>query len=267
MSRYRLWLFCLVGAAVGLAPCARADVSMIPTEPGNRWEFEVVKLLRARVAFQGRTMATLKDPASGSAVYEVVSVDSSASPPVYDYRETVDLLSTNGNAETHTVRINIVSEGSDIKILSTMRESPGDKDVDRQSYDPPLLYYNAAAAAAGQSWDVGEMRDGDTSAPTTARGAGRETVTVPAGTFEDCLKVVYSSDTASGVIQMWDKTFTVTSGRSRGVYWIAEGVGVVKELEIATSVAQAEGPGGRPISVEAASCTVSELKPGYVVKK
>lgn len=266
MSRHILRLACLIGAFLGVAQCSLADVRMIPTEPGNRWEFDVVKLLRARITYQGRTMATLKDPASGSAVYEVAAVDANANPPVYDYRETVDLLSTNGNSDTHRIRINIVSDGGNVKILSTLRESSDGEDPDRQSYDPPLLYYSIGAAA-GQSWDVGEMRDGETRAPTTARGAGRETVTVPAGTFKDCLKVVYTSDNSTGTIQMWDKTFNITSGRSRGIYWIAEGVGVVKELEIATSVAQADGPDGKPVTVEAASCTVSELKPGYVVKK
>lgn len=266
MSGSRFLFLLLALSFIALAQCASADLTMVPTEPGNRWEFEVVKLLRARITYEGKTVATLKDPASGSAVYEVVSADSKQTPPVYDYRESVDLMSTNGHNDTRTTRLNIVNEDGDVKILSTVRESSGEKNPDKQSYDPPLFYYSKGAAN-GQSWDVGEMRDGETRSATTARGAGRETVTVPAGTFKDCLKVIYTSDSAAGTIQMWDKTFTITSARSRGIYWIAEGVGVVKELEIATSVASADGPDSKPVIIEAASCTVSELKPGYVVKK
>ncbi|MGB9619688.1 MAG: hypothetical protein ACPL7K_04705, partial [Armatimonadota bacterium] len=135
-----------------------------------------------------------------------------------------------------------------------------------QTYDPPLLYYTGDADR-GVSWEVGVMREREITNPVTARGAGRETVTVPAGTFKDCLKVVYWGDRISGTMEMWDKTFTLTGGRSRGIYWIADGVGVVKELEVATTIAETEGPGGKKVTVEAASCTVSELRPGYVVKK
>jgi len=242
-------------------------LSPIPCAVGNKWEYDTFKLVRGSVIMDGRTVSAFRDTASGSSVYEVVAADEKSAPIVYDYKETTRTWSTKGGEpDTDTNELKITSQGGILRILSTYSDSSNEKTPDRQTYDPPLLYYTEEAARGG-SWEVGVMRERDISSPMTARGAGRETVTVPAGTFKDCLKVVYSGDKIAGTMQMGDKTFTLTGGRSRGVYWIAEGVGVVKELEIATTVAETEGPNGKKVVVEAASCTVSELRPGFVVKK
>ncbi|MCX8052481.1 MAG: hypothetical protein N3B12_01620 [Armatimonadetes bacterium] len=243
-----------------------AEMSPIPCAVGNRWEYDTVKLVRGSIIMDGKTMSAFRDTSSGSSVYEIVGVDEKASPVVYDYKETTRTWSTKGgepNSDSSELRI--TSENGAIRILSTYTDSSDERTPDKQVYDPPLLYY-VAEAVAGKSWEVGLMREREVTNPVTARGAGRENVTVPAGTFKDCLKVVYSGDNITGKMEMWGKPFTVTGGRSRGVYWIAEGVGVVKELEVATTVAESEGPGGKKVLVEAASCTVSELRPGYVVK-
>ncbi len=265
LIKRRLSGLLIEGIAVLMTVPAFAAPEIVPTTVGNKWQYSVVKLLRAKIAYQDRTVATLNDPSSGTSVYEVVSVDDGVDPPIYDYRETTDLQSVSGNTNTDKVHLSITNKDGVLSILSTLRAGQrGDKD-EKQVYEPPLMYFTTDAAS-GKSWEVGEMRDGDVKAPTTARGAGRETVTVPAGTFKDCLKVIYSSENGSGTIQLWDKEFKITSGRSRGIYWIAEGVGVVKELEVSTSTAESPGPDGKPVTVEATSCLVSELMPGYVVK-
>jgi len=251
-------------AALAL-PASAMDI--IPCAVGNKWEYETVKLLRASVTHNGNVLSAIREASSGKSVYEVVSVDSAANSPVYEYRESVALWpARGGKADTDITLLKIKYDDEGLKIISTYREGSEDSESELQNYDPPLLYYSRSAEA-GKTWDVGVMRDGDAKNPMSARGAGRETVTVPAGTFKDCLKVVYIGDEISGTMEMWGRTFTITSGRSRGIYWIADGVGVVKELEVSTSVAETHGPDGKPVVIEAASCTVSELKPGYVVKK
>lgn len=253
-------------AALALPSFAAPEI--LPCAVGNKWEYENVKLLRASVQFQGKAIATMRDASSGTSVYEVASMEPGSSPAAYGYIETTQMRSTKGGeSDNDRTELRVTFDESGLRILSTNRESSRDKESEKQTYDPPLLYYVSSAAAAGKSWDVGAMRDGDTRSFISARGAGRETVTVPAGTFKDCLKVIYSSDDVSGTMDMWDKTFAITSGRSRGIYWVAEGVGVVKELEVSTSTAETTGPDGKPVTVEAAVCTVSELKPGYVVNK
>lgn len=249
-------------AAVAIPACATIDI--IPCAAGNRWEYDCVKVLRATITLEGRPMATLYDPSLGTAVYEVVGADTSK-PAVFDYRETSNMKSLNGNSEESKTQMNITNDGGILKVLSTSHESPGDKSPEKQTYDPALIYFTKDAAA-GKSWAVGVMRDEDIKTPISARGAGKETVTVPAGTFKDCVKVIYSSDDVSGTMQMWGQTFTLTSAHTRGIYWLADGVGVVKEMEVNTSTAQGEGPEGKPVIVEYADCVISELKPGFVVK-
>jgi len=251
--------------AVLALPASAMDI--IPCAVGNKWEYETIRFLRASVTHNEKVLSVIRETSAGKSIYEVISVDSANDPPVYDYRESTMLWPTRGGkVDTDTTLLKIKCDNEGLKIISTYREGSEDSKSELQNYDPPLLYYSRSAEA-GNTWDVGIMRDGDAKNPMSARGAGRETVTVPAGTFKDCLKVVYIGDEISGTMEMWGKTFTITSGRSRGIYWIADGVGVVKELEVSTSVAETPGPDGKPVVVKAATCTVSELKPGYVVKK
>lgn len=254
--------------AVSFAASAFAATDIIPCAVGNKWQYDCYKLLRGAVRYQGKTMTSMDDSSFGSSVYEVLSVDSKAAPPVYEYRETTDTSSSTGGSDSRDqIDIKLVNSDTGQQMLSTYRTASGQDKPDKQDYDPRLLYYSRDAAP-GKEWTVGTMRDEDTKVPMTAKAVGKETITVPAGTFKDCLKVIYSADTMSGNVDLWGKQFTVTSGRSRGVYWVAEGVGVVKELEIATSTAETPGPDGKsPLTIESASCSVRELRPGFVVKK
>ncbi len=257
----KLGLIVIALCAVQL-PVAAADI--LPTAVGNRWEYACVKLIRATIAHSGRTVASMRDASSGRAVYEIVSVDDSTGRPVYDYHETSKMTSVGGATDTDKDKLKITRDDKGLRVLEIHQKSSNDDEPDHQVYDPPLLYY-ANGGGAGKSWELGTVREGDTSSVVTARTVGTETVTVPAGTFKDCLKVMYSSDEVSGTIDMWEKTFDLTAGRSRGIYWIADGVGVVKELEVSTSTAETKDPDGKSVTIEAASCVVSELKPGYVV--
>lgn len=240
---------------------------MLPAAVGNKWEYETVKLTRATLSIEGRPLMMMRDASSGSSIYEFVSVDDKQNPPLFGYVETTDLQSAAGpNRETEKNEIRLTSDDNAVRIVATASTSGVSSEPERQTYDPPLLYFDKKASV-GRQWSVGEMRDGDIKSLTTGRIVGREAVTVPAGTFPDCLKVVYSSDEFTGTVEIMKKTFKMTAGRSRGIYWISEGVGVVKELEVSVSTAEAPGPAGKPIRMQAAVCSVSELKPGYVVKK
>ena len=256
--------------ALVTAWCATSALAtdIIPCAVGNKWQYDCYKLLRGAVRYQGRTMTSLNDASFGSSVYEVLSVDDKSAQPVYEYRETTTTSSSTGGSESRDqVDLKVVNGDSGQQLLSSYRTSTGSDKPDKQDYDPPLLYFSRDPAP-GLQWTVGIMRDEETKTPMTAKAVGKETVTVPAGTFKDCLKVVYSSDSMSGTVDLWDKQFTVTSGRSRGVYWVAQGVGVVKELAIAVSTAETPGPDGKsPLTIESSSCSVSELRPGFIVKK
>lgn len=250
-----------------LAIPALAAPEMIPLAAGNKWEFGSVKLLRATIRLEDRALVNMRNPSSGKSTYEVVSVEDSGGKPVWKYTESTEMASNSSSAEdTDNTELKLSSDDGWLKILSSVSEQSGSKGPDTQTYEPPLTYY-PTDAAVGKAWEVGTMRDETTSTLVSAKIVGKETVTVPAGTFKDCLKVVYSSDEITGTIDLWEKSFTLTSGKTRGIYWVADGVGVVKELEVSTSTAEGDGPAGKKVILEAATCVVSELRPGYVVKR
>lgn len=243
-----------------------AATEILPCAVGNRWEYESIKLLRATMSIDKQPVASMRDTSSGTAVYEITAKDEKSALPVYTYIEYGEMKSTKGGEPEKTKTELIISSDKDaMQIISTLSDNYSDEAPEKQVYDPPLLYYKKDAAN-GKAWNVGTMRDANTKTFTSAKVTGRETVTVPAGTFKDCLRVVYTSNDLSGTMDIWGKEFNITSGQSRGVYWVAEGIGVVKELEVSTSVAETPGPAGKTVVMEAAICTESELKPGYTVK-
>lgn len=254
-------------ALVALALPAMAASDIVPAAAGNKWTYDCYKSLIGAIMYQGRVMTSLNDISFGSSVYEVISLDEKANPPTFEYRESINTTSSTGGMGSQSIiDIKFANTQRGQEIVSTRRSSPTSDDSELQEYDPALLYY-LRDIAPGKQWAVGTMKDTDTEVPMNAKAVGKETVTVPAGTFKDCLKLVYFSDIITGSTEIWGKVFKMTSGRTRGVYWIADGVGIVKELEIAESMAETVGPDGKtPIRIESASCDVRELKPGFVVK-
>ena len=262
-SLYKL-VFAAILAALALPVSASLDI--IPCAVGNKWEYGCANVLRATISFQGNAIANLNKASSGSSVYEIATVDSKGSQPVYEYVESSSMQEVNGELDTSKTTLRITSDDTGLRILSEYKENSQEDEPEKQSYDPPLFYFSKGAAT-GKTWDVGTMISGEVKTPMAAYCGEKETVTVPAGTFKDCLKVVYTNDEIIGTIDIMKKTFTFTSGRSRGIYWVADGIGVVKELEVSTATAETPGPGGKMFTMEMATCTVSELKPGYTIKK
>lgn len=256
----------LIIATLALALPAFAATDIIPCVVGNKWTYDCYKMFTGDVTFKGKSMNKMSDASFGTATYEVLAMDKSF-PPMYEYREITKTSSSTGGSDSNDqVDLRLANDAAGQHIVSSYTTSTGSDKADRQDYEPQLLYY-ASDPAVGREWTVGIMREEDTRVPVTGKVVGKETVTVPAGTFKDCLRVVYSSDAITGTVDVWQKKFNITSGKTRGIYWVAEGVGVVKELEVATSSAEAAGPDGTPVTIESSSCTVSELKPGFIVKK
>jgi len=256
----------IVFALTLVSAAAMASYDIIPCVVGNKWTYDCYKVYTGDVRFQGKSMNKINDASYGTSTYEVLAMDKSQ-PPVYDYKETTQTSSSTGGSDsTDQVDLRLSSDDAGQHVISSYQTSTGMDSPDRQDYDPSLLYF-PKDTSVGKTWTVGNMREENTLIPMTAKVVGKETVTVPAGTFKDCLRVVYSCDNISGTVDVWQKQFNITSGKSRGIYWIAEGVGVVKELEIATSTAEAPGPDGTPVTIESSQCSVSELRPGYTVKK
>ena len=95
---------------------------------------------------------------------------------------------------------------------------------------------------AGESWTVGTQKNMGTEMPTTAAMAGAETIVVPAGTFSNCLKVVYTSTKTSGTIGTPNGSLRVADGNVQDTVWYAKDVGIVKESQMSlTTYATKQG--------------------------
>lgn len=248
-------------ALIGISSVGWASTGPIPCTVGNKWEFDSVKMIRGHVEYKDQKIMEMFDTSSGKAVYEVTSVNNG----VFQYKETTNTKSTvSGRSSAESTEMKMTKDGDELKVLDTI-SSAGEGDPDVQKFDPPLLYW-IKDAAKGKSWDVGMLHSSGGDEPLSAKIVGTETVTVLAGTFKDCTKVVYTSSADKGSLEMMGQKFAITSAKSVGIYWIADGIGVVKELEIATQKSQAPGPVGGFAVMEGSTCTINELRPGYIVK-
>ena len=102
-------------------------------------------------------------------------------------------------------------------------------------YRPPLLYLKGAARA-GERWTMGTQKNMGVEMPTTATMEGTETVIVPAGTFSNCLKIVDFTSRMSGVIETANGRIRVEDGNALDTIWFAKDVGLVKEVQVTTSI-------------------------------
>ncbi len=117
-----------------------------------------------------------------------------------------------------------------VYLLATFR-IPGDT-ADRPEstkYEPPLMILKLPADS-GAIWRVGTMQLRGARVTTDAKVLGKEDVTVPGGSFKNCLKVRQTSADMGGVMSgMGGMEFTVSGGELSTTVWYAPGVGVVKE--------------------------------------
>lgn len=95
-------------------------------------------------------------------------------------------------------------------------------------FEPPLRLLKLPADS-GSSWKVGTMTMQGLSVKPEARIQGREEVSVPAGSFKNCLKIKSGSSDLGGTIDMGGTPLTVTGGEFTATSWYAPGVGMVKE--------------------------------------
>lgn len=96
-----------------------------------------------------------------------------------------------------------------------------------ETYDPPLPTLSITGETiVGQTWGDGAIcTKGDYSAPQIRLYTllGVENVTVPAGTFQECVKIHRASSGPSATYQR--------------IYWVAKGMGVIKRISFSTDAA------------------------------
>jgi hypothetical protein len=114
----------------------------------------------------------------------------------------------------------------------------------------------------GDTWELGTPRQGKLSLPTRVKVAAPEDVTVPAGTFKQCLKVVEEVAEPKGQVEGGGFVLDVKKGFITTTSWFASGVGLVKEESNVVMTLEVMG-----MQVELTQTHTRALKPGYTVSK
>ena len=257
---------CLLAAGATPAFCASEQKAAMPLAVGNRWEYSVIEMGIMSVEMDGESRSA-ETQAEGTCVDEIVGVKERRSNGdiVYEHRSVTKAESpSDEQAMELTVDTLMLVSEKGISVLA--RKAAGMEDLFSGKwveYDPPLVMFGAAMSP-GKKWKIGNDRDGGLRMPIFAQVAGYETVTVPAGTFKDCLKVHIVCSRITGTMGSGKDKATIKSGRSVDTVWIAPGIGVVKEDNITQMKMQfAPDESGCAPTMTGTNRQIKELQPGY----
>ncbi|HUV05145.1 MAG TPA: hypothetical protein VMX94_08555 [Armatimonadota bacterium] len=257
---------CAVVAGTLLASDAPKSKPPIPYAVGNRWEYSVSET--AFISFgEGESSRSVEMRAEGTSVVEIVSVKERRpnGDIVYLERETENTeAGLNTEAEETVIESFTLVSQKGIYCLSHRSSGPDGALSDNWiKYEPPLLDM-PPDLAPGKKWKVGVLRDNGIRTPFEAQVMGHETITVPAGTFEKCLKICGTCTKVSGTVAFEEGKAAIKSGKIVVTMWVYPGVGIVKEdLVSQLKMAIKLDESGNALLITGTSRETTELQPGY----
>jgi hypothetical protein len=227
MKRYQslILAFGMIAGSVRAAdsPSAKPLYSLAP---GTRWSYEETQEL-------SQVMGTKTNAAhvTGTENVEILpapahyrvngdTVLSRASSQEQRVAETGTSTSSGGTMQILEWR------GGDLYLHGVRVWVDGSYSEDMNLYQPPLLYLESSARP-GEVWTVGKQKNMGIDLSTTATMEAPETVTVPAGTFSNCLKVVYLS-----TVENLPNKARLEDGSVQDTVWYAKDVGMVQESQV-----------------------------------
>ena len=216
----------LMVAAVAQAADSPSAKPLYSLAPGTRWTYE-----------ETQEIVLISDAKSNAThLIGTISEETLAAPAHYrENGDTVLLRSTTQEKRESESGVSEASGGS-MQILEWRNDNlylhgfrawvDGSYSEAMNLYQPPLLFLNSSARP-GDSWTVGKQKNMGADLSTVATMGSPETITVPAGTFSNCLKIVHTStvDNLNGEAR-------VESGNVQDTIWYAKDVGVVKEFQV-----------------------------------
>jgi DUF3108-like len=194
--------------------------------PGTRWSYDNSRELTQIVGVKT------------NAIHSTGTEEDEILPAPAHYKKNGDtvLCRSTSQEQRETEGGSSKSSGGSMQILEWRHDDlylhgiriwiDGSYSEDMNLYQPPLLYLKSSAGA-GETWKVGMQMSMGTELSTMATVQGTETVTVPAGTFSNCLKVVYRS-----VVEKLPGNLLLESGNVQDTVWYAKDVGMVKEFQV-----------------------------------
>lgn len=240
---------------------AAAEKGVLPLAVGNQWEYSITEN-GVMSSGEGETSRSMEMRSTGTCLEEVVSIkEHRKDGMVYEYR-SVTKMDAGLNMEASEATEDTLLLASEKGIAITASKSSGMDGLlsnEWVKYDPPLTIYGSGMKP-GDKWKIGTIREGDLRMPMEAQVAGTQTVTVPAGTFENCLKIYVTCRKVTGTMGSGKELASIQSGKSVNTVWVHPDVGVVREENILQAKMQF-GDGGPPMI--GTQRKVKELLPGY----
>ena len=232
MCRHLIPILACIIMAPAIA-CAAGDKAVMPLAVGNRWEYSVTEFGVMSIG-EGSSSRSMQTESEGTCTEEVISIKEKRpnGDVVYEHRSVTNMeAGLNTEADDLTIDSLLLASEKGVFILAS--KASGLKELSSKwvKYDPPLVLFGSEMSP-GSDWKVGTVKEDELRMPMTAMVAGYETVTVPAGTFENCIKIYVVCENVKGTIGSGKDKTTVKSGKSVSTAWILPSVGVIKEESI-----------------------------------
>lgn len=260
---------CLLAVCLVMPADAAKGADIIPYAVGNTWQYTVTEV--GVMSFgEGMQSRSAETNSTGNCTVEVLEEKERRSNGDVVYLERDDETDEGG---LNTGPENIVTESltmiSEKGLFGLGHRSSGpDGELDDEwvSYDPPLVLF-PENIEVGKNWKMGTLREDNIRIPMAFQVLDSETVTVPAGTFENCMKICGTSAGISGTIGSGEDQAKIRKGMNIHTMWIYPGVGIVRE-QIISQIKMALRPSGSDATVMISGTRkkTKELQPGYVVK-
>ena len=250
-----IFVFVLLELVYSSGVRGEGETSYFALRKGNMWTYNVT----AKVVYSGLISGSVTNVITGAMQVEVVDApkEYSAFEPVI-MKRTTDTLWYEGDQRSSRSGCDDILGWRDNNLYEFANRWWTEFISITNQYSAPVLNFKSSVGSHG-AWDVGVAPSGGILGTVKARTEGFEDVTVPAGTFKNCLKLVTMSSDISGPLDWGDEhRMPLVSGSERITSWLAKGVGVVKEVW----VLHHKGAGA-----EHSEERVNELKPGYSVRQ
>lgn len=268
MKKLAVIVLCiLAGSAVRAAE--QPSKSPMPLAVGNKWEYSVSQI-GVMTMDDGENSRAAQTSSAGTCVEEVLAVKERRpnGDAVFEHRSTTNTQEGENSEAKESVMDSLLLTSKDGIFITASKSSGLDGLLTNEwvNYQPPLMIYRIGMKA-GTKWNVGTVREGKLRMPMMAKVVGTESVTVPAGTFADCLKMYVTCSKVSGTMGSGEDKAEIKDGKSVTAVWVCPGIGVVKEDSILQAKMQfPPDETGRAFIMTGTHRKIKSLQPGYVVK-
>ena len=263
MKKWTLSVVLVVVVSSFVAAWAQQDTAQyFPMTKGSKWTYEST----TKVVVNAGGMELNVQDSKGTTTHEIVGDSEEVKDPkgvMLQRSVTSEKGIVNGQdgQMDMTETVHVGWNGEWLSLHQQKTEGVPGQEASTEKYAPPLRLAKKTLKE-GDTWEVGTLRQRKLSMPMRVKVAAFEDVTVPAGTFKQCLKLVQEVTEPTGQVEGGGFILDVKKGNLTVTAWCAPGVGLVKEETKVNFTLEAMG-----MVVELQQTQNRALQAGYQVAK